>query len=560
MDNISPKNQFLIDKAQGLLSTKTQLNSFWQNIAYNFYPQRAFFTRTDPFPYGRDFASNLTTSFPLLVARDLASSIASYLRPAGQQWFKLGIANQDEEKNVPNELREWLEYATDQQTNFLNDRESGFNKAMEEGDYDYAVFGQCAISVEVDWKNRNLLHRCWLMRDLAWTEGENGLIDYVCRVWKPSIKQAYQKFGDKLSKETLDKRAQSGDDKITIFHIVMKTEDYYQEYKIEDKKDRKIKLPYVSIYVQLEDQHEIEVVGSPTVIYCISRWQTVSGSQYAYSPAVVAALPDARLLQSITLSLLEAGEKAVNPPIIAKEDAVRSDISLIANTISWVADSYDGKVDDALKVVNLDRSGLQYGLTMQQDTRMMLKEAFYLNKLALPQFDSRMTATEVRQRVQEWIRAATPLFGKMEDERNQQILKMQFDSLMHIGAFGTDDMIPDEVKAKGVQFIFSNPLVQAKGSEKGQQFLELQGYIAQAINLDPSVRFIPDASVALRDTLEGVGIPAKWLHDEEEVGGMVEQEKQQMQAQQLIQQMAAGGQAAESLGKGAQAINEAGMM
>ncbi|MEI7578618.1 MAG: portal protein [bacterium] len=555
----NPKTQFLITRAQTLLSAKTQLNSFWQNVAYNFYPQRAFFTRTSPFPYGRDFASNLTTSYPLLIARDLASSISTYLRPAGEQWFKISIANNKKEKILSNESRQFLEWATEQQSNFIYDRESGFQRAVDQGDYDYSVFGQCVISIEIDYKTKNLLHRCWLLRDVAWQEAANGQINFVVRQWKTNIRQAYAQFGDKLSPQTIKRLAEEGDCNITLYHIVMTNEDYYTSYSDTATKDRKIKLPFVSIYCQLEEEHEIECVGSPTMIYCIPRWQTVSGSQYAYSPAIVAALPDARLLQSITLSLLEAGEKAVNPPMIAHESAVRSDISLIANTISWIQEGYEGKADDAVKIMNLDRSGLQYGLQMQVDTRAQLTRAFYLDKLSLPVFDAAMTATEVRQRIQEWIRSASPLFSTLQSEYNSQMCKMQFDTLMHVRAFGAPETIPEELQGETVDFTFTSPLIEAKGADKGQKFIEMMGAVAQTIQLDPSVRFLPNATLALRDALDGQGIPAKWLNDEDEVEEMKANEQQAQQQQQFIQTLAQGGQAAEQIGKGAQAINQAGL-
>jgi hypothetical protein len=48
------------------------------------------------------------------------------------------------------------------------------------------------------------------------------------------------------------------------------------------------------------------------------------GLAYAYSPATVVALPDARLLQQMTLTLLEAGQKAVDPPLKATSEAIRA--------------------------------------------------------------------------------------------------------------------------------------------------------------------------------------------------------------------------------------------
>lgn len=566
---LNDRTKQLVNEATAIFSKKEQLNTFWQSVANNFYPQRAFFTVTTPFPYGKDFASNLTTSFPLLVARDLANAISSYLRPRGQQWFKMTIPNKVRAAKLDNEAKKFLEWATEQQFNYLYDRESGFVKATKEGDYDYAVFGQCAISIEVDWKTRNLVHRCWLLKYLAWTENYAGNINKIYHKPVLTIRDAYYMFGDKLHKVMLDKRFKEGDNAANLMRIVMKTSDYYETFSDTKKADQKIKLPYVSVYVDIENEHEIEVEGSPTLIYCIPRWQTISGSQYAYSPAVVAALPDARLIQAITLSLLEAGEKSVNPPILAKQDAVRSDIGLYANSVNWIAESYDGPVDEALQMMQIDRSGLQFGLTMQQDTRMMLKEAFYLNKLNLPVFNEKMTATEVTQRVQEYIRNALPLFEPMETEYNGQLMMMGFETLKHLGGFGPLDIWPDSLKLlnregvpqeEKIEFSFNNPLIEAEGREKGQKFLEMKAAIAESVALDPSTRFIPDVMKALRDSLNGIGIPPEWINDEDEVTAMIDQEKQQQQAQQLIQQLAAGGQAAESLGKGAQAVQQAGIM
>jgi hypothetical protein len=68
---------------------------------------------------------------------------------------------------------------------------------------------------------------------------------------------------------------------------------------------------------------------------------TVSGSAYAYSPATVVALPDARLLQQITLTLLEAGQKAVDPPWKATSEAIQGGVNSFAGGITWVDPEYD---------------------------------------------------------------------------------------------------------------------------------------------------------------------------------------------------------------------------
>ena len=217
--------------------------------------------------------------------------------------------------------------------------------------------------------------------------------------------------------------------------------------------------------------------------------------------------------------------------------------------------------------MQIDKSGLQFGLTMQNDSRAMLRSAFYIDKINLPVFDSKMTATEVRERVAEYIRNAAPLFSTMIANYNQPLLKMVFTLLKSVKAFGPDAFIPEELKnpltgglRDDIDFSFSSPLLEAEGMIKAQKFVEMKAMIAEAVALDSEAMYIPDASIALRDSLEGIGVPAKWLRDEDVVDSMVAAEKQKQSAQQYIQTLAAGGQAAEQIGKGAQAVQQAGIL
>ena len=566
------KTAALLSRGQTILAYKVSLNSFWQTVAYNFYPQRAYFTYTyqyqnqafGAFPFNNQFANNLTTSYPILVARDLASSISTYLRPAGQKWFKAQIKNDDIQKNLTNESIKYLEYITDTINYYLLDDKTGFPRAAKESDGDLVVFGQSCLSCEIDWNTNNLLFRNWFLRDLGWEEDSAGNVSFVVREWNTTIRNAYEKFGMKLSTDTRGKLEREGNQPLKIVHIVLKTSDYENFYSKEEK--GKIKLPWVSLYLEAGSGHEIECTGSFTQIYQINRWETLGSSQYAVSPAVVAGLPDARLLQAMTLSLLEAAEKSVSPPIIAKQDSIRADIGLLANTVSWVKEDLPGSVDDNVKQMQIDKSGLQFGLTMQNDSRAMLKSAFYLDKINLPVFDSAMTATEVRERVAEYIRNAAPLFSTMILNYNQPLLRMIFTTLKSVQAFGPNQFIPDELKdpvtgglREDIDFSFSSPLLEAEGMMKAQRFAEMKAMIADSLALDSSTMYIPDASIALRDVLEGNGTPAKWLRDEDVVDSMIAAEKQRQSVQQAIQTMGAGGQAAEQIGKGAQAVQQAGI-
>lgn len=508
-----------------------------QDIAENFYCERADFTVKREL--GDDYAGNLTSSYPLLVRRELGDSISSMLRPRGQEWFSVSI---DRDERLDNSGKEWLEWASGVQRRAMYDRLSQFVRATKEGDHDFAAFGQCVISVEVDWSTTSLLYRCWHLRDVAWCERYNGTIGDIHRNWCPDIRTLVAIFGkDKLHANVVKRIDNDSYGTIKCRHIVMPIDQY--------DGDQKYRTPYVSMFIDLENNHLISEVGSHSQIYCIPRWQTVSGSQYAYSPAAVAGLPDARLLQAMTLTLLEAGEMAVRPPLLATKEAIRSDIAVYAGGITWVDAQYDERLGEVLRPISQDKSGLPFGMDVSEEKKQMLQQAFYLNKLSLPPPEREMTAYETGQRIQEYIRNALPLFEPMENEYNGALCEMTFDALMRVGAFGPPAEFPQSLRGENVRFKFESPLHQAIERQKGQKFLEAKGLLREAAEIDPAAVATVDARKALRDALSGIGIEAKWMRSEDQVEAHAQQQAQQQQAQAALEMAAQGAAVAQEAGK-----------
>lgn len=539
----------LFQMSEQLFTKRSSLVSLWQEVAENFYPERADFTTKRSL--GTDFADNLTTSYPLIARRELGNSFSFMLRPTEKSWFHLAVKDEmaDEfgaEIQDP-EAKAWLQWAGKVQRKAMYDRNSQFIRATKEGDHDFAAFGQCAISVELNKTRTGLLYRCWHLRDLAWAENEEGQIGTVVRKWKPTVRDLVRIFGaSKVHEETRRAAELTPFTEADCRHIVVES----------DMMDGEWKTPYVSIYYDAEHFMALEKVGVYSPIYVIPRWQTVSGSQYAYSPATVAALPDARLLQAMTYTLLEAGEKHTNPPLIAVQEAIRSDISIYAGGITWVDAAYDEKLGEVLRPLTQDKSGMPLGMEMARDTRFMISEAFYLNKLTLPQRAPEMTAYEVGQRIQQYIRDALPLFEPMETEYNGAICEETFSLLLRSGAFGSPFDLPKALQGANIQFRFESPLHEAIEREKGNRFIEAQQYIAGSIQLDPSTALIVDSKAALRDVLDAIGVPAAWVNSEDEVAATVKAQQAQQQAAVLGAGMQQGADVVKTLAEANKTMKE----
>lgn len=526
---------YLIEQGDQLFNKRGTFMSLLQSIAENFYPERADFTASRNLG---DVTDHLMTSYPILARRDLGNAFGSMLRPSSKNWFH--IRTSENWDKIDTESRQWLEWSEGRMRRAMYHRTSQFARATKEGDHDFASFGQTVIQATLNQYGRGMLYRCWHLRDCAWMEDASGAVSTVYRRWKPSVRMLVALFGkDKLHPDLVKKLEREPYYEATVWHVIVPSDQC--EY------GKKVSQPFKSIYIDVEHKHIIEEVGVMEQEYSVPRWQTVSGSQYAYSPATIAALPDARLIQAMTAVLLEAGEKAVSPPMVATQEAIRGDINVYAGGITFVDSDYDERLGEVLRPLTQDKNSIPLGLEMAKDTRAMIAEAFYLNKISLPPAGDTMTAYEVGQRVQEYIRQAMPLFGPMETEYNGPLCEITFNKMLRAGAFGSPLDMPKGLRGRTIEFAFESPLHDAVEREKGQRFIETSQMLAQAAQLDPSVAHIVDAGKALRDVLKAVGVPAAWTRTEGEVEAIIDQEKQAQQSAQLLQQMQQGADVVKTL-------------
>lgn len=550
--------QELVKQGEKLFS-RPGLMSHFQNIADHFFPERADFTRQ--LDDNDDFAGHLMSGFPSMCRRDLANQIGGMLRPRGQTWFHPRTPN--EKINKDQGAKVWLDHMGETMHDWMNDSLSGFSRATKQGDHDFATFGQCVIQVTKNQNKDFILFRDWHLRDVAWAENAEMEIDRVHRKQKMEARNVLRYFGrsnGQIADTVKECASREPFKEISIQHIVVPADDY------DLKRAKNYRgLPFVSIYIDMDNEKVLEEVPTARLGYVIPRWQTVSGSQYAHSPATVIAIPDARLLQRMTLTLLEAGEKAVDPPMLAVGENLQGGINVYAGGVTYVDPDYDERTGEALRALQLDKSGLQWGVDREQRVSEMIMRAFYLNQIQLPEVTGDMTAYETQKRVEEYVRNALPLFEPMESEYNAKLCGEAFDVMMELGAFGSEwelaDNMPEILRGQEVRFTFESPIQQAKTRANSQAFLQSSQLLAAAMQLDPNTRFDFDARQATRDAIEGTGAPANWLLPKEKADKMAAQaseaEAEKTEDAETMAMLGQGADVAARAGDAMSSINEA---
>lgn len=541
--------KLLVGLAMEMFSKKKVLNSLHQEIAENFYPERADFTYRRSL--GDEFADHLYDSYPVMVRRDLGNAFGAMLRPADKTWHNMRTTGYD---SLDHAGKQWLEVMNDRQHFYMTERLSCFANATKEGDHDFAAFGQCVIHVDMRRAMDGILFRTHHLRDIAWLENSECVIDNVFRKFKPYVTDLITTFGeDNVHNKVKNAMKKSPYAEVNCMHIIAPVERY------EGKGFRAGKMKHVSLYVDVDNEEVMEVKAVRRKGYVIPRWQRMSDSQYAYSPAALTALPDARMIQAMTLVLLEAGEKFVNPPMIATTEVVRNDVALYPGGITWVDRDYDEKLGAALRPLTTDKSGMPIGFELTDRTRRQIHEAFYLNKISMQPIEKDATAFEVGQVVQEYIRQAMPLFAPIEMDYNGPLCEEAFDMLLWNGAFGSHDDIPESLSGEKVEFKFESPLHESEGKRKGQLLMEASQLLGTAAEMDPTVVFHVDIHKSVRGALDGIGVPKEWMKDEKLAGQEIAEAKQKSAQQEELAMAGAAAEVAKTGGEAAKGIvNEEG--
>lgn len=530
-----------------LFTKKLPYDSLCQDIAENYYPLRSDFTRT--LALGDDFTNQLMESFPVQARETLGNAPGAMLRQG--DWFaiKTGVEAIDEQPNVAR----WLESATRLYRRQVYDRRANFVSATTEGDHDWVTFGNAVLSVGESPDRDHMLFNAWHPRDCAWMLNEVGKVDHLQRKMKMTARNMCRKYKDKVHRDVKTACDKDPTTEFNVRHIVLPTEDLYGSDKAMRK--RYSKFPFLSVYVDVDHEMVLGEGGLPVFNYVVPRWRTLANIVQGFSPATINSLPDGRMIQSMARIILEQGEKAVDPPTVAKGDIFRDAVNMYAGGMTYVDIEADSDIRKLFQTI--ETGNVSIGMEMKQDVRELISEAFLLNKLFLP--DTReMTAYETSQRIAEFRRAALPFFGPIESEYNLPLLDVGFQLAIHNRQIDFGE-IPDELDGAETTFTFESPLNTAEGRALVASFQESVQILAGAANFDNTIPGTMDFKKMTKDAVKGTGAPADWFLDEEQAADAEGQQKQVDNLQKAAAMLAGGAGVAQQVGDAAQSLQKAGV-
>ena len=522
-----------------LKTNRQNWETHWQEVADYMLPRKADVTKTRS--KGDKRTELIFDSSPLQSVDLLAASLHGMLTNPSTPWFTLRYKDQEIEND--DEAKLWLESATDAMYVAFN--RSNFQQEIFELYHDLITFGTACMFVQDDDED-TLKFSTRHINEIYIAENEKGKVDTVYRLFKMSVRAAFQQFGEAISTSTKGLITKDPYEEISILHAVYPINDF------DPKKHDRKNMPFESVYMEYKNLNELSVAGFKEFPFVVPRYLKASHEIYGRSPAMT-ALPDVKMLNEMSKTTIKAAQKQVDPPLLVRDDGFLLPVRTVPGGLNF----YRSGTRDRIEPLNIGANN-PLGLNMEEQRRNSIRNVFYVNQLMMQQ-GPEMTATEVIQRNEEKMILLGPVLGRLQSELLKPLIDRCFAIMVRKNIFPP---APEIISGRDVEIEYVSPLAKAQKSTELQSIIRGIEIMGQLANVAPVFDYINFDNL-VKHLTNIIGIPQKVLKTNSEV--LAEREAKQAQAQQMqemqqLQQVAkAGGDIAplaKALPQDAQAIAE----
>ena len=534
-----------IKRQKAAKNRRSQFENHWDDLTQVLLPRRQGFTRTNQ--DGEQRVDGVYDGTPMQGARSLANTVGAMIRPEGQDLTT--IRTEDDSLSQQGEVQDWLGRSTEILNESIRDPRARFRQATGEVDLDLVVLGTGILYLGMGASQDHLLFQSVHLKDGYPLFSDEGYPCGLYRTKRMYIWQAELMFGlENLSEKTKERiRDKKQDEKIDLLYSVQKRKN--AKANAIFSKD----MPYEELWMEVDAKHVIREKGFHEFPFVIPRWDTSSGEEYGRSPGMI-ALPDANTLQAMGETILVAGQRVADPPLMAPNDGTFSEVNTFPGGMSYYDVETASQVGGNPFFPLISGANLPVTRDMQTDIRNQVAAAFFKNILNLPQNGPQMTATEIIQRKDEFIREVGPVFGRFETDYNQPIAERSFKIMLKNDVFGE---IPEQLQGQNIKFEFDLPVNKIKKQVEAAAATQWAMEIMQLAQVAPEAKHMVNVDALARFKADAMALPYDIVNTREEVQAKVQAEQQMMAQQQQMMMMEKQANIAD---KGAGAMKKAGLV
>lgn len=524
--------EYALERWNKMRSIRAPFEQDWQDIRYYVRPVTQYATYHPQLQFYSVMPETCYDGTAGEALEELASALHSFLTNPAERWFEIQVEGEDPWNEDPDTVQ-WLQTVADMIYAQYQREGSNINLALHEAYMDLGSFGTCIMNQEWNDEIGGILFSARPLVMCYMAESSTGKIDTLCRHFTWSMRQLQQEFPQ--LPEGLARMQGDADRLIDMIHLVNPRSD--RDPRKKDQKNKK----YGSYWVSVTTGECLKESGYDEFPYHCARWIKLAGEVYGRGPAKK-CLPDVKMLQQMERTIIKAGQKQVDPPLIVDNDSFMLPIRTAPGAIIY-------RENPESKVEPLEIEGnLPWGEKKAEQKRKFIKECFYIDWIRMEKENVEMTAYEVQDRRDEKLRLLAPIFGRVASELHGPMIRRSYTLMNDRRIFPP---APPALRGRTLKVGYMSPAAIAQNGSKAMAISRYIQDLTPAANINPNVMDAIDLDKLAQFLAIARGVPRTILRGPREM----EQVRQQRQQQQQLAQAA---QTAEPISKSMKNLADAG--
>ena len=507
-----------IREHERLASRRGVWEGHWREVAERVRPNQNFFQNRVRADGDKRNERIFDDTAPLALSK-FAAAVISMSFPATQRYHALTTHDPALAKN--SNVKKYLEAVTDILFRVRYSPQANYQAQSGECVMDIGAFGTGILFID-DVVGMGVRYKSLPLAETYLAEDGHGVIDTLHRKFELSVHQAVSLFGyDQLPERMRTAHATNKNTRFSFLHCVKPNRDC-RNGRLDASG-----MPFYSAYISLEDRALISEGGYRVFPFATPRFETGPNETYGRSPAMK-VLPTIKTLNEMKKTLIRAGQKVVDPPVMLTDDGALQAFNVRPNALNFGYVDANGR---PLAVPFETRGQVQIGMEMMNAEREVINDAFFVTLFRILVQEPTITATEAMLRAQEKGQLLAPTMGRIQTEMLGPQIARELDILAHAGAL--PPMPPELIEAGGmVKIDYQSPLNLAQRASAGMGIMNTMQAVAPLAQLDKRVTMLFDAVAMARELADINGVPAHTMHSDEEIAQMqgAAQKAEQMQA------------------------------
>jgi len=322
------------------------------------------------------------------------------LTPASDRWY--GFTIEDRELVEDEDIKAWLELASDRTYYHYSLSEVGFQPTVHECFLDIGSFGTAVVYQDRDDRYFRPFFKTFPLASCYIDEGYDGKIDTLFRKIMWTKRQVIQRFGEATPSKILDDKDE--DKKWHFFHAVYPRKDR------DPSKYTSKNFEFASCWVCIDLKVLVLEGGYKEFPYHVPRWTRVAGETYGRSPAWD-CLPEIRMINEMSKVVIKAAQKIVDPPLMVPDDGFILPIRTSPSSLLF----YQSGTQDRIEPLET-KGRVDIGMDMMDQRREQIMKAFYVDFIRAQRKRERQTAVEIMDDRDEMTRMGAPMLGRVQQE------------------------------------------------------------------------------------------------------------------------------------------------